>query len=696
MCGLVCAVPVAVLLFFFLSWIERDVEFTRLELKGNRMLRPVGHLQDLVGAHQRLVHLYFLGEEGVKPELDAKAEEIEEKFERVMRYSAEFGAELQLEPDDLAGAGTPDAHPEEIRKSWEKLRDGFDGMEHERAALLHREIVHDLRSLIRHVGNTSNLILDPDLDSYYVMDIELLALPEAVERLGDVALLGMHALERGLLTLEEQVKFAVYATMLEQDDLWPIEASAETALREDPDFYGSCPELQNDLPVAVNDYKVSMRSFIELVRELETRTAPETVGGDFAERAENVRKALGRLRTESSTILEALLSKRLENMQRRARAALTLSLATLAAAALLVFAISRGITRPLGRVMGVASQISEGDVDGARRRLREILPRRENVGNGEGGGDGFDGKHYRDEIWQLTAVFESMTESLHSLLGQVQKTGIQVVGAATEISASSRQLQATAHQQAASTNQVNATSKQIASRSRDLARTIDEVSKLASDSAEMADEGRRGLEDMERSMTDFADATGSISSQLESINEKAVNIGSIVTTITRVSDQTNLLSLNAAIEAEKAGEYGLGFSVVAREIRRLADQTAVATLNIEQMVEEMQTAVTRGVSEADHFVNRVNAAIQQVRRIGRQVSQAIEEMQTFLPRFEEVVQAMGDQREGAGEISNAMSQLADGAEHTRQSIQEFNRAVEQLNGAVQSLQSEVSRFKLEA
>src|SRR5207245_2721664 len=111
----------------------------------------------------------------------------------------------------------------------------------------------------------------------------------------------------------------------------------------------------------------------------------------------------------------------------------------------------------------------------------------------------------------------------------------------------------------------------------------------------LADAGRVGLRQMEETMRQLSDATGSISAKLRTIREKAGGINLVVTTITKVADQTNLLSINAAIEAEKAGEAGLGFLVVAREIRRLADQTAVATLDIEQMVRQMESAVAAGV-----------------------------------------------------------------------------------------------------
>ena len=113
-------------------------------------------------------------------------------------------------------------------------------------------------------------------------------------------------------------------------------------------------------------------------------------------------------------------------------------------------------------------------------------------------------------------------------------------------------------------------------------------------------------------MRQLAESTGSIGSKLSVISERAANINLVVTTITKVADQTNLLSINAAIEAEKAGEYGLGFLVVAREIRRLADQTAVATLDIERMVKEMQYSVSAGVMEMDKFSEQVRQVVGEV------------------------------------------------------------------------------------
>ena len=167
-----------------------------------------------------------------------------------------------------------------------------------------------------------------------------------------------------------------------------------------------------------------------------------------------------------------------------------------------------------------------------------------------------------------------------------------------------------------------------------------------------------------------------------------------MTTITKVADQTNLLSLNAAIEAEKAGEYGVGFAVVAREIRRLADQTAVATLDIEQTVKGMRSAVSAGVMSMDKFSEDVRRGSEEVRNVGEQLGGIIEQVHSLTPRFDAVEKGINTQSHGALQISESMEQLSDGAQQTVTSLRETNYALEQLTQAAHDMQAEISRFKL--
>ncbi|MCH5374330.1 MAG: methyl-accepting chemotaxis protein, partial [Planctomycetes bacterium] len=238
-----------------------------------------------------------------------------------------------------------------------------------------------------------------------------------------------------------------------------------------------------------------------------------------------------------------------------------------------------------------------------------------------------------DETGALLCSIHRMTANLNDLVGQVKQSSVQLNSTATELAATSRQQESNASTFGASTNQIAAATRQISATSSELVQTMQDVHDAAVHTAGLATSGRQGLQEMESNMQGLEHATSSIGDKLAVINQKANNITGVVTTITKVADQTNLLSVNAAIEAEKAGEYGVGFLVVAREIRRLADQTASATLDIEQMVQQMQAAVSEGVMEMDRFTDKVRRSVKGVEEISRQMEEIIERVKANTDRF---------------------------------------------------------------
>jgi methyl-accepting chemotaxis protein len=300
----------------------------------------------------------------------------------------------------------------------------------------------------------------------------------------------------------------------------------------------------------------------------------------------------------------------------------------------------------------------------------------------------------RDEFGVLSNGLNRVADDLSELVGQVQRSGIQVNTTATEIAATAREQQTTAHEIAATTAEIGATSKQISATSKELVKTMNEVNHVAEHTADLAGSGQTAIAHMETTMRQIMEASGSITGKLAVLSDKTTNINSVVTTITKVADQTNLLSLNAAIEAEKAGEYGLGFAVVAMEIRRLADQTAVATYDIEKMVKEMQTAVAAGVMGMDKFSDEVRHGVEEIRQVSTQLAQIIHQVQTLTPRFQTVNEGMHAQATGAQQISETLTQLSESAQQTAESLRQSNLAIEQLNSAARGLQTSVARFKL--
>ncbi len=334
------------------------------------------------------------------------------------------------------------------------------------------------------------------------------------------------------------------------------------------------------------------------------------------------------------------------------------------------YSLVQAINEPLIRLVGVTDAMRQADFT-----KRVILDR-------------------QDEFATLGDGFNRMADDLTALVGQVQQSGIQVNTSVNEIAATAKEQQATASEIAATTTEIGATSKEISATSKELVKTMSEVSAVAEQSATLAGSGQAGLSRMEDTMRHVMEAAGGINAKLAVLNEKAGNINQVVTTITKVADQTNLLSLNAAIEAEKAGEYGRGFAVVATEIRRLADQTAVATYDIEQMVKEMQSAVSAGVMGMDKFSEEVRRGMQEVQQVGGQLAQIIQQVQALAPRVESVNEGMQAQATGAEQISQALTQLSEAAQQTVESLRQSGLAIDELNKVSSGLRNGISRFKL--
>ncbi len=299
-----------------------------------------------------------------------------------------------------------------------------------------------------------------------------------------------------------------------------------------------------------------------------------------------------------------------------------------------------------------------------------------------------------DEIGHLGQLINAVITRIHDLISHVRMSSVQLHATGTEIGAAATEQDTHAQDFSASAAEIASAVKEISATGQELQSTTNDLQSRADQASSLADAGRSSLNNMQANMQRLADATGSISNKLGVVREKASGINSVVTTITKVADQTNLLSINAAIEAEKAGEAGRGFLVVAREIRRLADQTAVATLDIEQMVRQMQAAVSAGVMEMDKFREDVRSGITQTSIISGQMTQILDQVHSLTQQFHGVREAVSQQSIGARQIDDAMTQLVGGVRHVAGAARDFNQAAANLRESVGTLQAEVSQFKV--
>lgn len=463
-----------------------------------------------------------------------------------------------------------------------------------------------------------------------------------------------------------------------------------------------------------------------------TPNAADQIGHDpllaeGLEKVSDIRKLLAEFTDEEKKLL-AERARLAESLRQNMQMLLIFGgLACVLAAVVIAMLLARGILRPLGHLTHTVSQIAAGNQaarvevlgrdelgqvatefnrmaqsveDNQRRELEATNELKRKVDallavvvQAEAGD--LTGKITvtgDDAIGQLGNGLATMFENLRTLLYRVQKAGIQVATSTTEIAASARQQEVTGIEQAQTSIEVLSTTKEISANTAQLLKAMEEVAQVAEDTTASSTEAQNNLHRMDQTMQHMVSATDAINSKLAALSEKASNINNVLTTIAKVADQTNILSLNAAIEAEKAGEAGRGFSVVATEIRRLADQTSVATWDIEQMLKEMQSAVSASVMGMDKFTEEIRRSVDETRQVGGGLANVIEQVQKLTPRFDLVFEGMQSQAIGASQITETMMQLNEATQQAVDALKASSEAVQQLQYAAHDLQTGVSSF----
>jgi methyl-accepting chemotaxis protein len=331
--------------------------------------------------------------------------------------------------------------------------------------------------------------------------------------------------------------------------------------------------------------------------------------------------------------------------------------------------LARSIAEPVRRALSVAESIAAGDLT---RTIRG------------------EGSH---EMGRLLGAFERMTQSLGGLIGRIQAAGERLSSVEADAAAALTRQTRAVSSVSGSANEIAAAVTEISATGEQLLDATSSVTGIAREAAQVAEQGRGGLESMTASMEHLDEAMNAFTRKLATISQRASGITSVVTTIAKVAEQTNLLSVNATIEAEKAGESGRGFRIVAQEIRRLADQTALSTKDIERMVRDMQAAVASGTMEMDRFRNEVSGRIGEVAQVSEKLGKIIEPVQSVTRSLETVHQGMESQSQGARQIRDAMDSLRNDAGESAESLAVFSTSLGELRRAIGELNAEVARFR---
>lgn len=299
----------------------------------------------------------------------------------------------------------------------------------------------------------------------------------------------------------------------------------------------------------------------------------------------------------------------------------------------------------------------------------------------------------RNEFTQVAQAFNHTIENFENIISRSQQLGLTLTNSAHQVATAAQNQEKSIIAQETTTRQIAVAAHEISASAKEFAQTVQNISQTAEKASSLAFAGKESLSNMASILQQLVESASGIATRLAILSEKANNITDVIIIITKVADQTNLISLNAAIEAEKAGAYGKSFSVVAKEIRHLSDQTTNATWDIEKNINEMMAAVSSSVMGVDDFTQGIRQEVSHIQKVIVQLSHLIEQVQTFAGHFEVINQGMKAQSIGAEQINEAITQLSFVTRESADSIHQFYHAIQQLNTAAQQLRQLTPHLK---
>jgi len=580
--------PIIVLLALVIKGINGDIRFAALEVLGNRYQRPLEQLLQAIGDYQIQA-------------TDRNRAQAEQAFNELEAIERQHGPALQFTEEGLKKRNRAHLRAALLRRKWDEITARSNNADDVSAAQL-AGLIADIRGMITHAGDTSNLILDPDLDSYYLMDITLLALPQTQDRLIAVIRFGLGLAGQADIAPTDRVQAAVHATMLAEADLGRIAADVQTVLQEDPNFYGASETLQAQLPAAAAEYQQANQRLVEQLNAIANGTPPDRAR--FLEIGQAARQSSFTLWDVSERELTTLLETRMAHFRSQRTGSLTAAAVTLALSYLLVFFIIRNITHPLRLTVAFSGRLASGDFSANLPIARgdEIGAAAAALNRMTGTIRGFlrtlagDVRSLADASAALSGTSETMTASIREMSDQISgaaTAGRQLAEGMGAMSTSADRVSGAVHTVQAAISEMNAT-----------------VAEVARNCEQEAGGAKK------------ADAEARKSRELIARLEGAAHeIVKVIEVIDSIADQTNLLALNATIEAASAGAAGKGFAVVAGEVKELSRQSAKATGQIAQHIRNIQDSTRAAVAA----IESISGVVAEFNQIAGSIAAAMEE-----------------------------------------------------------------------
>lgn len=634
--NLVYIIPFLILVFLASNVFQQNIKFAKWEQKGLTYQRPLESLLQHIGQHSWLAQRALHGDSASQTEALKIEAQIETDIKELEKADAVVGVDLQFTKEGLALRQREHFAIPTFKSEWQSLKDSWSTLKADGSIEKHAHLISDIRGMIAHSGDTSNIILDPELDSYYLGDIILAALPQMQDRMVDIITHTEGLVRSQNLSPADRIYIATTSAFLKQSDFDRFVADAQTSTNEDKNCNGISPSLQANLPKSTAESKAQVEAMLKVLGDIAGtgQTPPLT---SFLTASETAFNGSFVYWTMAADEMNKLLQIRIDAQTSERNELVIMSLVVLFLAAV-------GSTW-----IGVS--------------IRSTVI-----------------KSVSEVVLKMRAIAKVVNESNRQLVH------------ASESLASGTNQQASAIQETVSTlDEISSMTEKSASGAQNSAHE-------AKDSQAAANDSKASVQDLVRALSEINSSSTTMIDQVTDSNERIVEfvsmiqeIGNKTKVINDIVFQTKLLSFNASVEAARAGEHGKGFAVVAEEVGNLAQMSGNAAKEITTLLDQSTGKVNSIVEQTKKSLENVVRTSKEKMDAGMKIageceaalSTAVSKVENVTHLMAEIASATKEQATGVSEIGKAMNMLD-------QATQQNSATAEQAANLARELEKQAS------